>query len=245
MRTADFDYAFPQELIAQRPTPERGDSRMLHLDRATGTITHRAFHDFPALLRPDDVMVVNASRVIKARLHGRRENGRMAEILLVHPDVDDTWLAMAHPGGKLKAGRTVTFDDETQLEIVDVVGGGLRRVRLRTGNWSEVMARYGAVPLPPYIERGPEPDDADRYQTVYARADGSVAAPTAGLPPAGSGAGRDRKHSRASARYRTPPRTAPPKRRPGIRESENCREWPLRSEATGARVLQSSISSPS
>ena len=181
MRTADFDYAFPQELIAQRPTPERGDSRMLHLDRATGTITHRAFHDFPALLRPDDVMVVNASRVIKARLHGRRENGRMAEILLVHPDVDDTWLAMAHPGGKLKAGRTVTFDDETQLEIVDVVGGGLRRVRLRAGNWPEVMARYGAVPLPPYIEREPEPDDADRYQTVYARADGSVAAPTAGL----------------------------------------------------------------
>jgi S-adenosylmethionine:tRNA ribosyltransferase-isomerase len=88
---------------------------------------------------------------------------------------------MAHPGGKLKAGRTVTFDDEARLEIVEVVGGGLRRVRLQGGNWPDVIAQYGDVPLPPYIERGPEPADAERYQTVYARADGSVAAPTAGL----------------------------------------------------------------
>ncbi len=179
--TADFTYDFPRDLIAQRPTPERGASRMLHLDRATGAITHRRFRDFPDLLRPDDVMVVNESRVIKARLHGRRENGRMAEILLVHPDVDDTWLAMVHPGGKLKPGRTVTFDGETQLEIVEVLGGGLRRVRLRGGSWTDVMARYGDVPLPPYIDRPPEPGDVDRYQTVFARRDGSVAAPTAGL----------------------------------------------------------------
>ncbi|MCZ6915945.1 MAG: tRNA preQ1(34) S-adenosylmethionine ribosyltransferase-isomerase QueA [Gemmatimonadetes bacterium] len=181
MKTAGFDYDFPRELIAQRPTPERDASRMLHLDRATGAITHRSFRDFPDLLRPDDVMVVNESRVIKARLHGRRDNGRIAEILLVHPDVDDTWIAMAHPGGKLKPGRTVTFDGETQLEIIEVLGGGLRRVRLRGGSWTDVMARYGDVPLPPYIDRPPEPDDVDRYQTVFARCDGSVAAPTAGL----------------------------------------------------------------
>jgi len=132
-------------------------------------------------LRPDDVLVLNASRVLKARLRGTRENGREAEVLLVRPDSDDTWVAMVHPGGKLKRGRTVTFGNQGQLEIVEVLGGGLRRARLTGMTWAELMARFGAVPLPPYIHRDPTDDDAVRYQTVDGHVDGSVAAPTAGL----------------------------------------------------------------
>ncbi len=178
---SDFDYEFPPDLIAQHPQRERDGSRLLHLDRASGAVTHRGFREFPGLLRPDDVLVLNASRVLKARLRGTRENGREAEVLLVRPDSDDTWVAMVHPGGKLKRGRTVTFGDQGQLEIVEVIGGGLRRARLTGMTWAELMARFGAVPLPPYIHRDPTDDDAVRYQTVYGHVDGSVAAPTAGL----------------------------------------------------------------
>ena len=179
--TRDFDYEFPQDLIAQYPQRDRDASRLLHLDRASGTITHRRFCEFPDLLHPHDVLVLNASRVIKARLHGVRENGREAEVLLVRPNPDDTWLVMVHPGGKLKRGRTVTFGEEACLEILEVVGGGLRRARLTGLSWGRLMERYGRVPLPPYIDRDPNEEDAVRYQTVYARVDGSVAAPTAGL----------------------------------------------------------------
>jgi len=177
-----FDYPLPQHLIAQRPLPNRSASRLLVLSRATGAVEHRQFRDFPALLAPGDVLVVNTSRVIPARLVGRRSNGRPAEILLVHPEPDGTWLAMVHPGGKLKGGRTVAFGDDAVAEVADVVGGGLRRVRFAGRlDVQAVMARYGAVPLPPYIARPADEQDRDRYQTVYAREDGSVAAPTAGL----------------------------------------------------------------
>jgi S-adenosylmethionine:tRNA ribosyltransferase-isomerase len=180
--TEDFHYDCPSELIAQRPLPDRAASRLLILDRRSGRIDHGAFSDFPTLLEPDDVLVVNASRVIRARLHGRRENGRDAQVLLVHPEPDGTWLAMVHPGGKLKTGRTIAFGDEAVLEVVDVIGGGVRRVRLSGSlDWSDLMERYGSVPLPPYIQRSADAADRDRYQTVYAQVDGSVAAPTAGL----------------------------------------------------------------
>jgi S-adenosylmethionine:tRNA ribosyltransferase-isomerase len=152
------------------------------LDRATGDITHRTFGDFPSLLDPGDVLVRNTSRVIPARLSGRRDNGRPAEILLVHPEAGDTWLAMVHPGGKLKTGRKVFFGDDAVAEIVAVVGGGLRRVRFSgTRTVTDLMRTAGAVPLPPYIVRQPDALDRERYQTVYALEDGSVAAPTAGL----------------------------------------------------------------
>lgn len=178
---ADFDYPLPQHLIAQHPLPDRSASRLLVLQRGSGTIEHRTFRDFPALVEPGDVVVVNASRVVPARLKGTRDNGREAEILLVHAEADGTWLAMVHPGGKLKAGRAVRFGGDAVAEVVEVLGGGLRRLRITGLEGRELMERYGAVPLPPYISRPPEPEDRDRYQTIFARADGSVAAPTAGL----------------------------------------------------------------
>lgn len=177
-----FDYDHPPELIAQHPLADRSASRMLVVNRGNGSLQHSTFSRFPVLLDPKDVLVVNASRVIRARLHGVRENGREAEVLLVHPaDPPGTWLAMVHPGGKLKLGRTITFGDAV-AEVVDVVGGGLRQLRLRGADrWDELMARFGTVPLPPYITRPAESADASRYQTIFAREDGSVAAPTAGL----------------------------------------------------------------
>jgi S-adenosylmethionine:tRNA ribosyltransferase-isomerase len=182
VRAGDFDFEYPREAIAQRPLAERGASRLLLLDRDSGAVHHHRFREFPALLDEGDVLVLNTSRVIPARLRGRRENGREAEVLLVHPEPDGSWLAMVHPGGKLKAGRQVRFGDDAAVEVVEAVGGGLRRVRV-CGALDAValMERYGAVPLPPYIERPPEQSDRERYQTVYAAVDGSVAAPTAGL----------------------------------------------------------------
>jgi S-adenosylmethionine:tRNA ribosyltransferase-isomerase len=187
---ADFDYPCPPELIAQHPVPDRSASRLLVLERDTGRMAHRGFRDFPALLKAGDVVVLNVSRVMPARLIGVRDNGRPAEVLLVHPEPDGTWQAMVHPGGKLKVGRKVRFgastggrDDErtAEAEIVEVLGGGLRRVRFHGCDARAAMERWGAVPLPPYIHRSPVEADRERYQTVYATTDGSVAAPTAGL----------------------------------------------------------------
>ncbi len=178
---ADFDYTYPADLIAQYPTPERSASRLLVLNRQSGTSAHRAFADFPDLIQPGDVLVINTSKVIPARLTGVRDNGRPAEVLLVHEEPDGSWLAMVHPGGKLKAGRQVAFGDDATGTVVDVVGGGLRRMRFAGLDVATLMDRYGAVPLPPYIERPADETDRERYQTVYAREEGSVAAPTAGL----------------------------------------------------------------
>jgi len=181
-RVSDFDYRLPPELIAQEPLADRASSRLLVLDRASGSIRHAGFTDFLDLVAPLDVLVLNVSRVIPARLYGKRESGNAAELLLVRALPDGTWLAMGHPGGKLKPGRTVRFGDDSAAEIVAVLGGGLRRVTfVGQLDASATLAKYGAVPLPPYIQRPPRPEDRERYQTVYAEHDGSVAAPTAGL----------------------------------------------------------------
>ena len=181
-KTSDFDYDLPTDRIAQEPLPDRASSRLLVLERATGAITHRHFADFADLLPAGDVMVLNTSRVIPARLHGKRDSGTAAELLLVRELADGTWLAMGHPGGKLKPGRRVHFGDDSAVEIVEVLGGGLRRVRFVGAlDAPATIAKYGEVPLPPYIRRPPNPADRERYQTVYAAHDGSVAAPTAGL----------------------------------------------------------------
>ena len=152
------------------------------LDRATGDVRHLHFRDLPDLIPPRDVLVINTSRVIPARLHGKRETGTAAELLLVREQSDGTWLAMGHPGGKLKPGRRILFGDDSSVEILEVLGGGLRRVRfIGPLDARATLAKYGEVPLPPYIRRAPDATDTERYQTVYAAHDGSVAAPTAGL----------------------------------------------------------------
>jgi S-adenosylmethionine:tRNA ribosyltransferase-isomerase len=182
IRVDDFDFTFPPQAVAQRPLADRSASRLLVLSRRSGAVEHRRFRDVPELLAPGDVLVLNASRVIPARLFGRRDSGRPAEILLVQEEPSGTWLAMVHPGGKLKAGRHLTFEDGWTGEIVDVLGGGLRRIRFDGPHPVRVLLeRHGTVPLPPYIARSPDAADRERYQTVYATSDGSVAAPTAGL----------------------------------------------------------------
>ena len=181
-RLSDFDYDLPSAQIAQHPLPDRSASRLLVLDRASGATRHLRFRDLPSLIPPGDLLVINTSRVIPARLHGKREGGQDAELLLVRESGDGTWLAMAHPGGKLKPGRRVSFGDDSAAEVVEVLGGGLRRVRfVGSLDARATLAKYGAVPLPPYIKREPTTADTERYQTVYATHDGSVAAPTAGL----------------------------------------------------------------
>src|SRR5436309_5990682 len=189
LRTSDFDYSLPPDLIAQAPLPDRAASRLLVLDRASGSIRHMHFPDFVELVAPEDVLVLNVSRVIPARLRGMRDagsgmrgSGRKAELLLVRELPDGSWIAMGHPGGKLKPGRRVTFGDDSAVEILGRMGGGLRRVRFVGAlDARATLAKYGEVPLPPYIRRPPRAEDRERYQTVYAAHDGSVAAPTAGL----------------------------------------------------------------
>ncbi|HET9709910.1 MAG TPA: tRNA preQ1(34) S-adenosylmethionine ribosyltransferase-isomerase QueA [Gemmatimonadales bacterium] len=181
-RTSDFDYTLPSDLIAQEPLAERSASRLLVLDRASGAITHRRFTDLPDLVAPADVLVLNASRVIPARLRGVREHGGPAELLIVEQRPDGDWLALGHPGGKLKPGRTVRVGPDSAIEVVEILGGGLRRIRFVGAlDGRATLARYGLAPLPPYIHHTPSVDDRERYQTVYAEHDGSIAAPTAGL----------------------------------------------------------------
>jgi len=181
-RLSDFDYELPSAQIAQHPLPDRSASRLLVLDRATGTTQHLHFRDLPGLIPAGAALVLNSSRVIPARLHGKRESGNVAELLMVREQPDGTWLAMGHPGGKLKPGRRVTFGNDSVVEILEILGGGLRRVRfVGSLDARATLAKYGEVPLPPYIQRAPDATDIERYQTVYATHDGSVAAPTAGL----------------------------------------------------------------
>lgn len=180
-RLSDFDYNLPPEQIAQHPLPDRAASRLLVLDRATGNTRHLHFGDLLTLIPAGDLLVLNTSRVIPARLHGRRDTGN-AEILLVRELSDGVWLAMGHPGGKLKPGRRITVGEDSAVEIVEMLGGGLRKIRFVGAlDARATLAKYGEVPLPPYIRRPPTAADRERYQTVYATHDGSVAAPTAGL----------------------------------------------------------------
>ncbi len=181
-RAGDFDYQLSPDRIAQEPPPERTAGRLLVLDRASGAVSHRRFTDLLDLLAPEDVLVLNTTRVMPARLHGTRERGGPAELLLVYEEPGGSWIAMGHPGGKLKPGRRVTIGDDSEVEILEPLGGGLRRVRfVGRLDGRATLRKYGAVPLPPYIHRPPRPSDRERYQTVFAEHEGSVAAPTAGL----------------------------------------------------------------
>jgi S-adenosylmethionine:tRNA ribosyltransferase-isomerase len=181
--TADYDFTLPHELIAQAPLARRDASRLMVLDRVAGTITHRTFSDLPSLMSPGDLLVVNRSKVVKARLLGTRiGSGAPAEIFLLTPLGDGRYEAMVSPGGKLKPGRVVEIAPGFTVEILSVTERRTRIVQLRAEAGVErAIEAHGHVPLPPYIERSDEASDLDRYQTVYAREAGSVAAPTAGL----------------------------------------------------------------
>jgi S-adenosylmethionine:tRNA ribosyltransferase-isomerase len=182
-KTSDYDYALPPERIAQVPIEPRDSSRLMVVDRARGGIAHRAFRDLPDLIPSGDVLVVNTSRVLKARLLGTRlGSGAPAEVMLLRPTGDAQFEALVHPGGKLGVGRTVVVAPELTVDIERVTDRRTRIVRLRTSlPIDEAIDRFGHVPLPPYVTRPDTPADVDRYQTVYARERGSVAAPTAGL----------------------------------------------------------------
>ena len=186
MHISEFDYDLPDELIAQQPLEERDASRMLVLDRNTGSWCDAAFNEFPKHLRPNDVVVVNNSRVIPARLSGRRaETGGAVEIFLVREIEPRIWEALVRPGGRLREGARVVFGDGTLIgELLDQPGHELRRVRFECeGSFETVLLELGSTPLPPYIKRpaGDSRADRERYQTVYSRSPGAIAAPTAGL----------------------------------------------------------------
>ena len=180
-RTADFDYDLPPELIAQRPTERRGDSRMLVVRRQGDVLEDRSFAEFPALPGPGDLLVINTTRVRHARLLGARPSGAPAEVLLIHPAGDGTWVALGKPGSALRPGKHIRLGGGIEVEVVEVLPDGYRRVRFLGGDAGDAMRTAGLLPLPPYIDRPPTVEDEERYQTVYAEREGSVAAPTAGL----------------------------------------------------------------
>lgn len=182
MKTSDFYYELPQELIAQTPLQKRDASRLMVLDRQSGTIEHRVFSDLKEFLRPGDCLVMNDSRVLPARLLGHRlPGGGAAEVLLLRDKGDGVWECLVKPGRHLREGTRITFGDGTLTATVQaVLETGNRLVKFHyEGIFLEVLERLGKMPLPPYIKE--ELADGERYQTVYSRVTGSAAAPTAGL----------------------------------------------------------------
>jgi len=183
MRIEEFDYRLPASLIAQYPTPRRGDSRLMVLDRSHETIEDRSFCDLPGLLRPEDLIVLNNTRVLPARLIGRKETGGRCEVLLI-PSWNGThgiWDALIKSSGRMRPGLLIQFGETLFGKVEETKEGRTRISFSGEGEMSEILRKIGRVPLPPYIKREDEPLDRDRYQTVYAERDGSIAAPTAGL----------------------------------------------------------------
>ncbi len=177
MKTSDFDYHLPESSIAQTPAEPRDSSRLLVLNRATGAVEHRIFREISDYLRPGDLLVINQTRVIPARLAAHKDTGGKVELLLLRREDDVTWECLV--GGKgMKAGRRVTLADGLSGEIVEALDGSRRRVRFDEPVESH-LPKDGVMPLPPYIHK--KLKDPERYQTVYAKTPGSAAAPTAGL----------------------------------------------------------------
>jgi S-adenosylmethionine:tRNA ribosyltransferase-isomerase len=179
LRTSDFDYPLPKDLIAQTPMEPRDASRLMRLDKCTGHISHHRFHELPALLRPGDLLVLNDSRVIPARLLGRRvPSGGQVELLLLRREQPGLWQCLGRPGRSLQPGQQVTFAEGLAARVVECGDGGLLWVELSD---ESLIERVGQAPLPPYIQTPLQ--DPERYQTVYAdkAKAGSAAAPTAGL----------------------------------------------------------------
>lgn len=187
MKRADFAFDLPEELIAQQPLPERSASRLLEVDGQSGEITHRVFTDLPALLAPGDLLIFNNTRVLPARLYAQKQTGGKAEILIERLLGDGGALAHVRASKSPREGMLLIITSEPESDLselaVRVIGreGALYRLAPESGSIKEMMRRFGHMPLPPYIERSDTPEDRDRYQTVFGRRDGAVAAPTAGL----------------------------------------------------------------
>ncbi len=182
MKVSDFDYELPEELIAQHPYDKRDEARLMVLHRDTKEIEHKVFKDIIDYLEPGDCLVINDTKVIPARLYGKKDTGANVEFLLLKRIENDDWEAMVRPGNKLKTGAKVTFGDGLlNAEILDTLPGGNRKVRFTyNGIFNEILDQIGLMPLPPYIKENIK-EENEKYQTVYAKYEGSAAAPTAGL----------------------------------------------------------------
>ena len=181
MKVEDFNYELPKELIAQTPYDKRDEARLMVLDRKTESIDHKIFRDVIDYLEPGDCLVINDTKVIPARLYGKKDTGANVEFLLLKRIEGDDWEAMVRPGNKLRPGSKVEFGDGLlKAEVLEVMPGGNRRVRFEyNGIFNEILDQIGLMPLPPYITE--KLKDKSKYQTVYAKYEGSAAAPTAGL----------------------------------------------------------------
>ena len=182
MKVTEFDYELPEELIAQTPIEKRDESRLMVLNRKNNTIEHKTFKDIIDYLEPGDCLVRNNTKVIPARIYGKKETGANIEFLLLNNIEGDIWETIVRPGNKLHIGTKVIFGDGLlTAEILDTMPGGTRKVLFTyKGIFNEILDKIGLMPLPPYIHE--ELKEKDRYQTVYAKYEGSAAAPTAGLP---------------------------------------------------------------
>ena len=181
MKVSDFYYDLPEELIAQTPIEKRDESRLMVLNRKNETIEHKTFKDIIDYLQPGDVLVRNNTKVLPARLYGRKETGAHVEFLLLNNIEGDIWECIVRPGNKLHIGTKVIFGEGLlKANILDIMPGGTRKVEFEyEGIFNEILDKIGLMPLPPYIHE--ELKEKDRYQTVYAKNEGSAAAPTAGL----------------------------------------------------------------
>jgi S-adenosylmethionine:tRNA ribosyltransferase-isomerase len=182
IRLDDLDYDLPPGRIAQHPAARREDARLLVVDRASGALVDSTMARLGEWLRPGDALALNETRVRPARIHMRRASGGQVELLIVRPEPGGCWRVLARPAKKAPTGATLTSEDGSlALEVVDQGGEGERLVRVVAGDLDAALESYGEIPLPPYIHRPPAREDRERYQTVFARVDGAVAAPTAGL----------------------------------------------------------------
>lgn len=181
MNVSEFNYDLPEELIAQHPSKQRDESRLMVLDKKAHTIEHKVFKDILDYLKPGDCLVRNNTKVIPARLYGKKETGANVEFLLLNRIEGDIWETIVRPGNKLHVGAKVVFGDGLlQAEVLDTMPGGTRKVEFQyEGIFPEILDQIGLMPLPPYIHETLK--EKERYQTVYAKYDGSAAAPTAGL----------------------------------------------------------------
>jgi S-adenosylmethionine:tRNA ribosyltransferase-isomerase len=183
MRIEEFDYHLPNALIAQYPSPQRGETSLMVLHRQTGVIEHRAFGEITKHLNSGDLLVMNKTRVLPARIIGRKETGGKIEMLLI-PSWNGTrgeWEALIKGSGKVKRGTRIRFEEGLEGEIEELKNGKGKVRFFYQGEMKDILEKIGHIPLPPYIKRGDEPLDRERYQTVFAERDGSIAAPTAGL----------------------------------------------------------------